>query len=93
MQIITLQPHCTWETEPIAIVGMACRFPGANNLDEFWDVLVNGRDQLRPVPDHRWTDRDGIPTTSAERSIPCGFLKCPVDGFDSEKFKKFIGMV
>ncbi len=28
--------------EPIAIVGMACRFPGANNLDAFWNLLEEG---------------------------------------------------
>ena len=28
--------------EPIAIVGMACRFPGAEDLSAFWHLLVNG---------------------------------------------------
>jgi len=31
---------------PVAIVGMACRFPGARNLDEFWDVLVQERETI-----------------------------------------------
>lgn len=30
--------------QEIAIIGMACRFPGANNLQEFWDVLKNGQE-------------------------------------------------
>jgi len=28
----------------VAVIGMACRFPGANSLDEFWDVLKNGKE-------------------------------------------------
>ncbi len=32
--------------EPIAIVGMACRFPGAPNLDAFWQLLVEGRNAV-----------------------------------------------
>ncbi len=28
----------------VAIVGMACRFPGANNINEFWDLLKNGKE-------------------------------------------------
>ncbi|MFK7935091.1 MAG: amino acid adenylation domain-containing protein, partial [Saprospiraceae bacterium] len=34
---------------PIAIVGMACRLPGANTLEEFWDNLVNGVDVSQPI--------------------------------------------
>ncbi len=32
--------------QEIAVVGIACRFPGANNLDEYWDNLVNGRESI-----------------------------------------------
>ena len=32
--------------EPIAIVGMACRFPGAEDLDAFWQLLVEGRNSV-----------------------------------------------
>ncbi|NKY33861.1 type I polyketide synthase [Nocardia speluncae] len=32
---------------PIAIIGMACRFPEASSLDEFWENLVTGRDCVR----------------------------------------------
>nr|AKA59416.1 polyketide synthase [uncultured bacterium AB_1383] len=34
-------------TESIAIVGMACRFPGARNVDEYWANLRAGRDSIR----------------------------------------------
>ena len=29
--------------DAIAIVGIACRFPGADDIDEFWEVLKNGK--------------------------------------------------
>ena len=32
--------------EPIAIVGMACRFPGANDLDAFWSLLTEGKNAV-----------------------------------------------
>ena len=37
----TMQPHSAGGV-PIAIVGMACRFPGANDLDSFWKLLEEG---------------------------------------------------
>ena len=40
--------------EPIAIVGMGCRFPGASTPDEFWQLLHDGRDAIREVPRDRW---------------------------------------
>ena len=33
-------------TEPIAIVGMACRFPGASDVDSFWQFLVEGKNAI-----------------------------------------------
>jgi acyl transferase domain-containing protein/acyl carrier protein len=42
-------------TEPIAIVGMACRFPGrADDLESFWRLLEQGVDAVGPVPTDRW---------------------------------------
>ena len=41
--------------EPIAIVGMSCRFPGgSNDPEKFWDMLAEGRDPVREVPPDRW---------------------------------------
>ncbi len=40
--------------EPIAIVGIGCRFPGAKGLEEFWDMLCEGVDAVREVPSTRW---------------------------------------
>lgn len=40
--------------EPIAIIGMACRFPGAKNYRDFWDNLVNRVDSIVEIPSDRW---------------------------------------
>ncbi|MBZ0285291.1 MAG: polyketide synthase dehydratase domain-containing protein [Anaerolineae bacterium] len=43
------------KAEPIAIVGMACRFPGgANSPEEFWQLLRDGVDAITDVPAARW---------------------------------------
>ena len=40
--------------DAIAIVGIACRFPGADDIDEFWEVLKNGEDHVQIIPKERW---------------------------------------
>ncbi|HEX3523857.1 MAG TPA: beta-ketoacyl synthase N-terminal-like domain-containing protein, partial [Stellaceae bacterium] len=43
--------------ESIAIVGASCRFPGAENLDEFWQLLASAGDAVSEVDDRRWSTR------------------------------------
>ncbi|MBU6352391.1 MAG: SDR family oxidoreductase, partial [Chloroflexi bacterium] len=40
--------------EPIAVVSLACRFPGAETPEAFWQLLLAGRDQVSEVPADRW---------------------------------------
>lgn len=40
--------------EDVAIVGMSCRFPGAHNVREFWQNLLDGVDAVREIPADRW---------------------------------------
>lgn len=40
--------------EPIAIVGLACRFPGAADKDQFWRLVCDGVDAISEVPAQRW---------------------------------------
>ncbi|WP_180990789.1 polyketide synthase, partial [Streptomyces malaysiensis] len=46
-------------SEPIAIVGMAARLPGAANVTEFWDLLRTGDSAVGPPPPGRQGDRPG----------------------------------
>jgi hypothetical protein len=44
------------EREPIAIIGIGCRFPGgANSPEEFWTLLRSGIDAITEVPQDRWS--------------------------------------
>jgi len=58
--------------EPIAIVGIGCRFPGASGFDEFWNLLRNGVDPISEIPRDRWDiDElfDPVPGTSGKMSV------------------------
>ncbi len=68
--------------EPIAIIGIGCRFPGdADSPEKFWRLLENGVDAITPIPASRWD------TTRYEGVIPNhgGFIQ-QVDKFDAEFF-------
>jgi acyl transferase domain-containing protein len=75
--------------EPIAIVGMACRVPGADNADEYWQLLLDRRDAVTEVPAERWPantlfDADDA-TPGGITSKWGGFLR-NVDRFDAAFF-------
>ncbi|WP_343224445.1 type I polyketide synthase [Paenibacillus sp. ACRRX] len=38
----------------IAVIGVACHFPGAGNKEEFWDNLIQGRSGITEIPLSRW---------------------------------------
>ena len=43
------------QREPIAVIGIGCRFPGnATDADTYWDLLSSGRDAISVVPGDRW---------------------------------------
>ncbi|MFI0406067.1 beta-ketoacyl synthase N-terminal-like domain-containing protein [Actinomadura sp. 3N508] len=71
----------TIAAEPIAVVGMACRFPGgADSPEAFWNLLVEGRDAVTDVPATRWESADR--SAASQRG---GFLT-DVSGFDATFF-------
>jgi phthiocerol/phenolphthiocerol synthesis type-I polyketide synthase C len=64
--------------EPIAIIGIGCRFPGADDPAAFWRLLTEGRDAVGDIPPERWNpDPDSV-----RRG---GFLD-HVDQFDAKFF-------
>ncbi|MEC0090201.1 type I polyketide synthase [Paenibacillus macquariensis] len=48
----------TIKVDDIAIIGMSCRFPGANGTDEFWKNMANEVDSIRDFPENRKQDVD-----------------------------------
>ncbi len=43
-----------YDEEDIAIIGMSGVFPGADTVEELWDILKNGKDMVTHVPSYRW---------------------------------------
>ncbi|WP_314172114.1 SDR family NAD(P)-dependent oxidoreductase [Streptomyces winkii] len=56
--------------DAVAVIGMSGRFPGAEDIDEFWENLREGRDCIREVPPDRWDWReyDGDPVQDPGRT-------------------------
>jgi acyl transferase domain-containing protein len=73
-------------SEPIAIIGMACRFPdGADSPAAFWQLLRDGRDAVIEIPEERWRlDEWFSPDASAsgKTSTPYAAILRDVDLFD-----------
>ncbi|HLJ24240.1 MAG TPA: SDR family NAD(P)-dependent oxidoreductase [Candidatus Acidoferrales bacterium] len=75
--------------EPVAIVGMGCRFPGAAGLEEFWTLLRDGVDAITEIPRERWdVDAlyDPLPGTLARMSTRWGGFLPGLDRFDPHFF-------
>ena len=76
-------------TEPIAIIGMGCRFPGANSPQAFWQLLRNGVDAITEVPAERWDIEayyDPDPDVPSKMSCRYGGFIDQVDQFDAHFF-------
>ncbi|MCV7103547.1 type I polyketide synthase [Mycobacterium palustre] len=75
--------------EPIAIIAVACRFPGAPDPEAFWEVLSGGVDAIREVPEDRFDiDEfyDPDPDTPGKIYSRFGGFLDGIDGFDPEFF-------
>jgi acyl transferase domain-containing protein/surfactin synthase thioesterase subunit/acyl carrier protein len=64
--------------EPIAVIGLGCRFPGAANPTAFWDLLCKGQDVIRRIPKDRCEGFAG--------DYPWGGFLDDVDLFDASFF-------
>ncbi|MGW0948216.1 type I polyketide synthase [Streptomyces sp. NPDC002623] len=78
----------TLSDSDVAIIGMTCRFPGADSVDLFWDVLGEGRETLT-----RYTDEEllaaGVPAArlADPRYVKAAQTVPGTDLFDSELFR------
>ena len=65
MQRLTRFPRSSRQTQPptssdIAVIGMSSRFPGANDLEGYWQLLLEGRTAIAPMPQERWRNSHHI---------------------------------
>jgi len=77
------------ENEPIAIIGLGCRFPNADNPAEFWRMLVKGENAIEEIPEDRWNVDHFFSTDYNQPGKMVtrwgGFLK-DIDKFDPQFF-------
>ncbi|MEP7211102.1 MAG: type I polyketide synthase, partial [Alphaproteobacteria bacterium] len=75
--------------EPIAVVGLGCRLPGAENPQAFWRLLKEGREAIGPLPADRWDVEalyDPDPETPGRIATRAGGFLKDVSGFDPAFF-------
>ncbi|OTA64239.1 putative polyketide synthase [Hypoxylon sp. EC38] len=82
-----------WKDSDIAVVGMACKLPGANDVTEFWDLLASAKPQHQEIGiNHPRFDFSDTPTRSADdpgmRRRWFANLVSGADQFDHRFFKK-----
>jgi acyl transferase domain-containing protein/acyl carrier protein len=76
--------------EPIAIIGLACRFPGgASSPERFWQLLEQGTDAISEAPADRWSARsfvDPDPSSPGRMYARFGGFLSGIDHFDARFF-------
>ncbi|SCG06413.1 KS-AT-KR-ACP domain-containing polyene macrolide polyketide synthase/pimaricinolide synthase PimS2, partial [Streptomyces sp. MnatMP-M17] len=72
------------DDDPIAVVGMSCRFPGADSPEELWRLLAEGRDGITTFPADRGWDIEAL-GAGASDTLQGGFLTGVAD-FDARFF-------
>ena len=76
--------------DDIAVIGMACRFPGANNYEEFWQSLQQGVFSVTEIPEERWNKEEYYSPNREDKNKSVskwgGFIQ-DIDKFDASLFK------
>jgi len=80
----------TTMAEPVAVVGIGCRFPGdVTGPESFWELLVEGRNAISGIPADRW-DAEAFyspdPLTPGHMTTKWGGFLSDIAGFDAEFF-------
>ncbi|OLF11984.1 hypothetical protein BLA60_08085 [Actinophytocola xinjiangensis] len=76
--------------EPIAVIGIGCRFPGARDAGELWNLLLDGGERIREVPPERFDINlfhDATPQTPGKIVTRCGGFLDGIDQFDAAYFR------
>ena len=83
----TLCPQKEEERKKIAVVGIACHFPDAAGIREYWTNLVSGRDSIREVPLSRWDWKKFYhPQAEGKSGSKWGGFLPAIETFDAEFF-------
>lgn len=80
--------HRKEEKQEIAVIGMACRYPKADNPEEYWANLVMEKNCIRPFPEDRRKDTSlflSHEVNSSDPYILAGYLE-EIDKFDADFF-------
>lgn len=62
------------EKNKIAVIGYSCRFPQADNADEFWNNILHGRDCITEIPKERW-ELDGFYDKNSDNNSETSYSK------------------
>ncbi|ABX04516.1 MAG TPA: type I polyketide synthase [Herpetosiphon sp.] len=82
-------PFAANHTDAIAIIGLGCRFPQAENPQAFWELLCAGTDAITEVPQNRWDINavyDPDSTRPGKMSSRWGGFVDDIDYFDAQFF-------
>ncbi|MES2948752.1 MAG: type I polyketide synthase [Pseudomonadota bacterium] len=83
-------PKSADAAEPIAIVGMGCRFPGAESVEAFWRLLDAGVDAIGDIPASRWDAaayyEEGAAPSAGKMNTRWGGFIDGADEFDAQFF-------
>ncbi|MEU3645654.1 SDR family NAD(P)-dependent oxidoreductase [Lentzea sp. NPDC034063] len=86
---IVERPRAEHGEHDIAVIGMSGRYPGADTLDEFWELLSEGRHSFEAPPQDRWRQQDiyyGERDVPGKSVVKSGTFLRDIDAFDPRYF-------
>lgn len=64
-----------WASEPIAVIGMSCKFSGgASNPDKLWDLMASGKTGWSEIPEDRYNLKGVYHSNHERNSTVCNKL-------------------
>lgn len=85
--ILLARQDIVYPDNSIAVIGMACKFPGADSIEEFWKVLISGTSELGQMPASRFDISKLRRSADNDLRFWGNFIR-DADAFDHRFFKK-----
>ena len=85
--IVSAVQKSPYPDHAIAVVGMACKFPGADSIDEFWQLIHSGTSMHQEMPAERFSTQGLRRTPDGKLRFWGNFVR-DIDAFDHRFFKK-----